>query len=1011
MKKPGYIEKTHFEGGFNDSLDPLEVEASQLSAVNNMVPYGGYIRKRRGFQKYPGTQALSNAICCLGEFRPANSAIRQICISGGTGYQIKNDAWVPITNATGLHQSAMWETINAAIGPYSALILTNNQNVPKKITFGGETPYDACEVLTGWNYSAPTLAPVLNAGQVIEGNYSIDLISGVNKVMDACDDLAAPWAATSPASAPTVNNGNYKEGVGSLNIFGSPNTTMNSCDSTSGWGGTDGNAVGLTADLNNVTFKEGTGSVGITLKAGAAGSYGAWQCACGVNLQDSNSYVQQWLYIRDSTTLAKLPATGTAITLMVHTNNGGYAGWYQKNYTRSQLATGWNLLGGVLTGWTFYGVGGTPPNQVTDYIKIFIYNGTHAVSTGELLVDYWYFYRSGHTLTYSKTVAAVDGTANPNGYVWFFVYDKTKLATTGAVKICFGSSSSAYKYKTYNVSALQDVKNDAKDGWNLLGGAFSGYTGTVGSPTMTALTYLRIDVVQADGLPNIYEGECAMDCWQVSGSLGIAYYKTISPVVDGTHYLLAQMWFYIDDITRLDSTTPVKIIFAKTSEYPTKYYYKTYARTDIANGWNLLGGALASAFTAVSAPSTTLLDYIRIEVVQDAGQPNLTQGMCAMDYWYGTTAEMAMADLGGTPMRCKYLVQFHNYTLGYNLTDRTDDSKRYPSQCQASDVGDPETWQATSIYVFGDNADGYEITGVAVLGNAAVVFKEKGIYEHIFTGDLDVPFTIVQTHEDSGAFFGSVQAVEGGIIFANYGGVWLYEPGGHIRNLGEDPRSRRDRIKNTWRTNVLDSSNLNALSSVFSPSQRRYYLCCGTVAGYLNEILFLDTGAWGWWRFSALATNFSITRMQNVTYSNRNYLWVGLSNGVTLMYDDDLPCYCDAGPLDIEASFDTHWFHENAPSMVKSLVEVVVNGHGDSDSAITASTLTDGQAAKAVGSFTLYRADKYDISKTIRLGGGSAYGKLHKMRFEEVGGIAGITDWEVHSLGIRQIMKGFGGYY
>lgn len=99
-----------------------------------------------------------------------------------------------------------------------------------------------------------------------------------------------------------------------------------------------------------------------------------------------------------------------------------------------------------------------------------------------------------------------------------------------------------------------------------------------------------------------------------------------------------------------------------------------------------------------------------------------TNGIDNIRKWTGTGND---ADLGGTPPKCKYLIDFGGYlVLGYVIDGGND----YSQRVQWSDTGDPETWTGGNSGSQELTEDGDDITGLARFGDFVTVHKENAIY-------------------------------------------------------------------------------------------------------------------------------------------------------------------------------------------------------------------------------------------------------------------------------------------
>lgn len=93
---------------------------------------------------------------------------------------------------------------------------------------------------------------------------------------------------------------------------------------------------------------------------------------------------------------------------------------------------------------------------------------------------------SSATILYSKTQTAANFTGSVLT-VFYFIDNPADLAATGAVQVRYGSSSSAYWYRTYD-------RLDIFAGWNYLNLAVPNATGTTGSPTITSCTFTALNI-------------------------------------------------------------------------------------------------------------------------------------------------------------------------------------------------------------------------------------------------------------------------------------------------------------------------------------------------------------------------------------------------------------------------------------------------------------------------------------------------------------------------------------
>ncbi len=103
------------------------------------------------------------------------------------------------------------------------------------------------------------------------------------------------------------------------------------------------------------------------------------------------------------------------------------------------------------------------------------------------------------------------------------------------------------------------------------------------------------------------------------------------------------------------------------------------------------------------------------------------------------------ADLGGSPPKCKYVLDFGGYLL---LAYVIDGGNNYFARVQWCDTGDPENWSTGNTGSVDLLEDSLDITGIAVFGNYVAVHKESAIYLGQLVGTSDV---FVFSRKETGA--------------------------------------------------------------------------------------------------------------------------------------------------------------------------------------------------------------------------------------------------------------------
>ena len=143
-------------------------------------------------------------------------------------------------------------------------------------------------------------------------------------------------------------------------------------------------------------------------------------------------------------------------------------------------------------------------------------------------------------------------------------------------------------------------------------------------------------------------------------------------------------------------------------------------------------------------------------------------------FQYDGSASAAMGVPTGLTA-AKYIEQFNNYLF---LANVTVSGVVYPSRIYWSDYQTSAAWTATSYIDIAKN-DGQQITGIKVLSDRLVVFKERSIYNVYFTGDADIPFILPgggKANSSVGTIsHWSIQEVENGLVFLAIDGFYYYD--------------------------------------------------------------------------------------------------------------------------------------------------------------------------------------------------------------------------------------------
>ena len=144
--------------------------------------------------------------------------------------------------------------------------------------------------------------------------------------------------------------------------------------------------------------------------------------------------------------------------------------------------------------------------------------------------------------------------------------------------------------------------------------------------------------------------------------------------------------------------------------------------------------------TAVYAEATASGQVYTIRKLYTGGNTDLTvkdiitdlyvftNGIDNIQKWDGDTSHLA-SDLGGSPPKAKFLCGYKDQLiLGYTIEAGTD----CPQRLRWSAVGNPESYPSENFMDLVEGADW--LSGLAILGNYLVVFKERSIYLLYYVG-------------------------------------------------------------------------------------------------------------------------------------------------------------------------------------------------------------------------------------------------------------------------------------
>jgi hypothetical protein len=188
----------------------------------------------------------------------------------------------------------------------------------------------------------------------------------------------------------------------------------------------------------------------------------------------------------------------------------------------------------------------------------------------------------------------------------------------------------------------------------------------------------------------------------------------------------------------------------------------------------------------------------------------------------GTTSLTTMAVPTGLT-DAKFVKQFNNYLF---LANVLVSGTRFNSRIYYSNINNEATWTATD-FIDVSNNDGQEITGLRVLGDRLVIYKNRSIYNLFFTGDGTVPFVLPNGGKSAssvGCASGyTIQDVDNGHIFLSYDGFYFYD--------GNNSYKISDKINRTFLG--MQTTLLHEAVSMVQRNKNRYY--CALISSGQTE--------------------------------------------------------------------------------------------------------------------------------------------------------------------------------
>lgn len=270
-----------------------------------------------------------------------------------------------------------------------------------------------------------------------------------------------------------------------------------------------------------------------------------------------------------------------------------------------------------------------------------------------------------------------------------------------------------------------------------------------------------------------------------------------------------------------------------------------------------------------------------------------TNGVNPPIQWTGS-GNVSAASVPTNLTKAKYVTVFNGYVHYTNVTVSGTD---YKSRTYWGAIDSISSYDSADYRDININ-DGQTITGVRVLGDKQVFFKNKSIWIEQFTGDSDIPFVFTKTPASVGCVDpNSIQEIDNGLMFLSHDGYYYFD--------GVNATKISDRVTNTL-FNTLEPNRFQYSPSCYQRSKNRYWGAHSLAGGSTNSrIITFDSfnNAWGLYK----GHNANCFAIANVNGQERVYF--GDYSGYVYRADtgqNDNPAGVETA---IDAYYYTKWFN------------------------------------------------------------------------------------------------------
>jgi hypothetical protein len=360
----------------------------------------------------------------------------------------------------------------------------------------------------------------------------------------------------------------------------------------------------------------------------------------------------------------------------------------------------------------------------------------------------------------------------------------------------------------------------------------------------------------------------------------------------------------------------------------------------------------ATSLTQAASPFTDRTNSLTIT----AGNNNHTSFAIHLDTVIGTNGVnppwTAAGGAGANAMTvpadlttAKYVCVFSNFTF---LANVTVNGTVHKSRLYWSAIDSISTWSSSDFRDVSKN-DGQEITGISVLGETLVIFKNRSIWLGFFTGDSDIPFIFRKSRSNVGCISGgSVQEVENGLLFLSSDGYYYFD--------GNNSFKISDKV-----TSTLDTFNYNRYQntvSIYHLAKNRY-ISSHTLSGNSthDRNMTWDSFNTAWSMYKGINANC----FARVFSSGQEKIYFGDYDGYVYLMDTTNSDNPEGVETSIDAYYYTKWFDYGDLVSKKAVPQLAVYFQ------YASTTLTFAY------SYNFELADQYSSTFSL-IGGSSLYG-------------------------------------